>query len=139
MKYYSVILSFHLISIIIWVSSLVYLQRLVLLQTNIKNKVLSDEAFFIYKRFANISFLTTVIFGCLLIVFNKSLLESGFWIYLKFFFISLIMIIHHLCKINLKQLENNIFVSSKKNIIWHSYAPHILVAIVTILTITKPF
>ncbi len=139
MKYYNLLLAFHLISIVTWISTIVYLQRLILLQVNTTQQLLITEGFFIYKRLANPAFSSTIVFGIVLIILNKSLLETGLWIYLKFFIISLIIIIHHLCKINLKQLERNQFTTKEQNVNYHSYAPLILVAVVTVLTITKPF
>lgn len=139
MQYYYLILAFHLISVVLWISVIVYMQRLILLQAEGKNDKLQEEAFFIYKKIASPAFLGTVVFGILLVIFNKAILESGFWIYAKFFLISLIILMHHLSKINLMQIENNTLTTSKKQIGYHSYSPLILLSLVVILTIIKPF
>ena len=139
MSYYYLILSFHLIAIITWITSLVYMQRLIFLQVEKVNSKLLKEGYFVFESLAKPAFLLTIVFGVVLVVLNKGLLSSGFWIYVKFFFISLIIILHHLCKINLKELESNSFKTKKQNVIYHSFAPLVLVSIVAILTITKAF
>ena len=139
MGYYPYILSLHLISVITWVLLSVYIQRLIYFQVDTKNGALLKEAWFIYTRFANPAFLFTIVFGFILIISNKGILESGFWIYIKFFLISLIILIHHLGKIALKQLEKNEYRVSKKQVNIHSISPIILLSCVVILTITKPF
>lgn len=138
MTYYF-ILSFHLIAIITWITSLFLIQRLVLLQARDKDNKVLEEGFLIYKKVANPAFLATFVFGIILISLNKALLSTGFWIYAKFFFISLIALLHHMCKTDLKNLQENRFSRKDKNIIYHSISPLILVAITAILVIVKPF
>ncbi len=139
MKYYTLLLAFHLISITVWISALIQMQRLIFLQAGSTSQQLLKEGFFIYKRLANPSLLLTIVLGVILISLNKNLLETGIWIYLKFFIISLLIIIHHLCKINFKQLEKNLLITKKQTINYHSYAPLVLLCIVILLTVTKPF
>ncbi len=137
MLYYYLV-GFHLISVMVWISSLFYLQRIIMSQSNKSDIKIIDDGFFIYKKVANPAFLSTIFFGVILISLNKSLLSSGFWIYMKFFFISMIIIIHHLSKIRLKELRDLKNIDKKSDSI-HSFAPLVLVAFVVVLTLTKSF
>ncbi len=139
MQFYYLLLSFHLIAVITWISSIVYLGRLIFLQVENKNTYLQKEAYFIYKKISMPAFICTISLGLILIFLNKTVLETGFWIYTKFFIISIIIMIHHLCKIYLNQIERNQFLKSKEYLKYFSFSSLILVAFVIVLTITKPF
>jgi protoporphyrinogen IX oxidase len=139
MKFYYLLLSFHLIAVITWISTIVYIGRLIFLQVVNKNTNLQNEAYLIYKKISMPAFIATISFGIILLFLNKSLLETGFWIYIKFFLISLIIMIHHLCKIYLNQIEKDKLLKSKKYLKYLSLFPLIFAALIIILTINKPF
>ena len=139
MPFYTSILALHLISIITWISSLLYMQKLILLQSKQNNSTLEQETAHTYKYLANPAFLATIVFGSLLLILNKPLLQTGFWIYLKFFFISMIIIVHHLCKIYLNQLRKNELIQSKHFSYLYTNSALILFAFIALLTIIKPF
>lgn len=139
MKFYYLLLSFHLIAVITWISTIVYISRLIFLQVVNKNTNLQNEAYLIYKKISMPAFIATISFGIILLFLNKSLLETGFWIYIKFFLISLIIMIHHLCKIYLNQIEKDKLLKSKKYLKYLSLFPLIFAALIIILTINKPF
>ncbi|MGB5918526.1 CopD family protein [Arcobacter sp.] len=139
MNFYYLLLSFHLISVITWISTIVYIGRLIFLQLGNKNTILQEEAYLIYKKISMPAFIATIFFGIILLFLNKSLLETGFWIYIKFFLISLIIIVHHLCKIYLNQIEKDELKKSNHYLKYLSLSPLFFTAIIIILTINKPF
>lgn len=139
MKFYYLLLSFHLIAVITWISTIVYIGRLIFLQVVNKNTNLQNEAYLIYKKISMPAFIATISFGIILLFLNKSLLETGFWIYIKFFLISLIITIHHLCKIYLNQIEKDELKKSNQYLKYLSLSTLIFVALIIILTINKPF
>ncbi|MDN5110766.1 CopD family protein [Aliarcobacter butzleri] len=139
MAYYNFFVAFHLISLIVWITSTVYIFRLILLQIDEKNEFLLKEGFMIYNQISSFSFLFTICFGLILIFLNKSILETGIWIYIKFFLVSIIILIHHLSKIYLNKIDKNIFTKDKKYIKYMSFLPLILMSLIILLTITKPF
>lgn len=139
MKFYYLLLSFHLIAVITWISTIVYIGRLIFLQVVNKNTNLQNEAYLIYKKISMPAFIATISFGIILLFLNKSLLETGFWIYIKFFLISLIIMIHHLCKIYLNQIEKDELKKSNQYLKYLSLSTLIFVALIIILTINKPF
>ncbi|MBF7065853.1 hypothetical protein D5R49_07095 [Arcobacter butzleri] len=104
-----------------------------------KNEFLLKEGFMIYNQISSFSFLFTICFGLILIFLNKSILETGIWIYIKFFLVSIIILIHHLSKIYLNKIDKNIFTKDKKYIKYMSFLPLILMSLIILLTITKPF
>lgn len=139
MAYYNFFVAFHLISLIVWITSTVYIFRLILLQIDEKNEFLLKEGFMIYNQISSFSFLFTICFGLILIFLNKSILETGIWIYIKFFLVSIIILIHHLSKIYLNKIDKNIFTKDKKYIKYMSFLPLILMSLIILLTIIKPF
>ncbi|RZV18633.1 CopD family protein [Aliarcobacter butzleri] len=139
MAYYNFFVAFHLISLIVWITSTVYIFRLILLQIDKKNEFLLKEGFMIYNQISSFSFLFTICFGLILIFLNKSILETGIWIYIKFFLVSIIILIHHLSKIYLNKIDENTFTKDKKYIKYMSFFPLILMSLIILLTITKPF
>lgn len=139
MAYYNFFVAFHLISLIAWITSTVYIFRLILFQIDKKNEFLLKEAFIIYNQISSFSFLFTICFGLILIFLNKSILETGIWIYIKFFLVSIIILIHHLSKIYLNKIDKNIFTKDKKYIKYMSFLPLILMSLIILLTITKSF
>ncbi|MCT7908466.1 CopD family protein [Arcobacter lacus] len=139
MAYYNFFVAFHLISLIVWITSTVYIFRLILLQIDEKNEFLLKEGFIIYNQISSFSFLFTICFGLILIFLNKSILETGIWIYIKFFLVSIIILIHHLSKIYLNKIDRNTFTKDKKYIKYMSFFPLILMSLIILLTITKSF
>ena len=137
--HYYFLLSLHLISLFVWISSFFYLYRLNTVQINQNKKVFLEEAYFIYKRVANPSLLMVVIFGISLISLNKGLLASGAWIYIKLFLISLMILMHFNYKINLELIEKNKKAEKREVVVYHTYSIFIMLAFVIVLTITKPF
>mgnify|MGYP001598196498 CR=1 FL=1 len=138
MTYY-ILVSFHLLSIIIWVSSLFYLYGLNLIQKNKNDKTLIDKGLQIYKQISNPALLVALIFGITLLVLNKTILETGFWIYVKFFLISLMILMHFAYKIEINLVKNGLKVLKKRVIISHIYSLFILLGIVILLIKTKSF
>jgi protoporphyrinogen IX oxidase len=139
MKFYYLLLSFHLIAVITWISTIVYIGRLIFIQVDNQNTNLQKEAYLIYKKISMPAFISTIFFGIILLFLNKSLLETGFWIYIKFFLISLIIIVHHLFKIYLNQIEKDELKKSNQYLKYLSLSPLIFTALIIILTINKPF
>ncbi len=124
MEYYEFIKALHLISIILWISMLIYFPRLLIhhldivhLENTLILKDIKKEEKIIYRYIMSLGFILAVTCGISLIIINKSLLESGIWIYLKFFLISILAIIHHLYKIYMRELtsnESNIKITKKR-------------------------
>lgn len=144
MSYY-ILLSFHLLAIIIWIASLFYLFRLNLIQEDKedkedkKDKTLIDKGLQFYTRVSNPALFVTLILGITLLVLNKGLLETGFWIYIKFFFISLMILIHFTYKIEVNLVKNNLKMFKNKVTTSHIYSLFTLLGMIVLLIKTKPF
>jgi putative membrane protein len=146
MEYYDYIKSLHLISIILWISMLIYFPRLLshhLDALHFNNDVLvnsiKEEEKIIYRYIMSLAFVFAVISGIFLIVFNKALLSSGIWIYLKFFLISILAIIHHIYRIYMVKLNKNLLdiKVNKKRLNYLSYSSFIIISFICFLTIVK--
>lgn len=146
MEYYELIKTLHLISIILWVSALIYFPRLLshhlyalqMQNDDLVQKIKKEEKI-IYMYVMTLSFLFALAFGVYMISVDKTLLSSGIWIYLKFFFISLLAIINHIYKIYMKELDKNLSdIQVNQNMFTYlSYACIIMVSIICFLTILK--
>ncbi|WP_417333506.1 CopD family protein [Halarcobacter sp.] len=142
MHYYEFIKAFHLISIIIWFSSSIYLLKTLFFHKSLLKikdlqliKKLEQKEIFIYRYVSSLSFVFAVTFGIVLIVQNSALLQSGYWIYTKFFFISLLAIAHHYIRVFMDEL----FSTELKAFEYLILFIVIVLSIVIFLTITKLF
>lgn len=103
-----------------------FMLRLLYLQPNNKT-----EQKFIYNTFMHPSFYFAIVFGITLISLNTALLSTGAWFYVKLFIISLLILVHHHCKL---YMQENTLVTPRLALL-----PLILGSIVVILTLTKAF
>lgn len=145
MQYYYLVLAFHLISILIWISALTYLSRLMIIHTqalgnqNIQLcESIKKEENFIFNTLIHSGFYFAITFGVILIYLNNAILASGVWFYVKLFFISLLIIVHHLCKIYMNQLNKNEFIKKDSFLTWFSFLPLIIGSLIVLVTLTKP-
>ncbi|RXK01852.1 hypothetical protein CRV02_05920 [Arcobacter sp. CECT 8989] len=142
MHYYELIKAFHLISIIIWFSSSIYLLKTLFFHKSLLEikelqiiKKLKQKEIFIYRYVSSFSFVFAVILGVVLIAQNSALLQSGYWIYTKFFFISLLAIVHHYIRVFIDELISTKLKAFEYLILFIV----IVLSIVIFLTITKLF
>jgi len=134
----------HLISIFIWISMLVYLPKLIsfrlvaLKSGNISliEKIKKEEKT-IYRYVASPAFVLAVGLGISLVMLNKDLLSTGFWIYIKFFFISILAIIHHWCKIYMLELDKNKTDINEKVFDYLSSTTLLLISVIILVTLVK--
>jgi len=144
MEHYEMIKALHLISIFIWISMLVYLPKLIsfrlvaLKSGNISliEKIKKEEKT-IYRYVASPAFVLAVGLGISLVMLNKDLLSTGFWIYIKFFFISILAIIHHWCKIYMLELDKNKTDINEKVFDYLSSTTLLLISVIILVTLVK--
>ena len=99
MESYTLIKAFHIISVIAWISALLYLPRLFVYHTRIVGTK-SEEIFHtMEKRLHHIimtpAMIASLVFGGWMIVLNPALLSFG-WFHLKLTLIVFLLIVHHL-------------------------------------------
>ena len=141
---YSLIKAFHVISIVAWISAILYLPRLFVYHTTVKrnseaSKMLKIMEYRLQKFIMNPAMLFTIIFGVFLLKTNGIINWTEKWIYFKLFGVFLLLVVHNL----LGRYRKDFFLDKNK----HSgkfykilnEVPTILLIVIILLVYLKPF
>mgnify|MGYP003714782825 FL=1 len=141
---YSLIKAFHVISIVAWISAILYLPRLFVYHTTVKrnseaSKMLKIMEYRLQKFIMNPAMLFTIIFGVFLLKTNGIINWTEKWIYFKLFGVFLLLVVHKL----LGRYRKDFFLDKNK----HSgrfykilnEIPTVLLIIIILLVYLKPF
>ena len=141
---YSLIKAFHVISIIAWMSAILYLPRLFVYHTTVKrnseaSKMLKIMEYRLQKFIMNPAMLLTIIFGVFLLKTNGIINWTEKWIYFKLLGVFLLLVVHNL----LGRYRKDFFLDKNK----HSRrfykilneVPTILLIVIILLVYLKPF
>lgn len=140
---YLFIKALHVISIIAWMAGMLYLPRLFVYHADAETGSDKSETFKIMERrllriILNPAMILAWVFGLLMLWLNPSLLQEG-WMHVKLTGIILMTIIHHLFvrwrKVFYRDENKR---SAKFYRMWNE-APTVLVFIIVIMTVAKPF
>ena len=141
---YSLIKAFHVISIVAWISAILYLPRLFVYHTTVKrnseaSKMLKIMEYRLQKFIMNPAMLLTIIFGVFLLKTNGIINWAEKWIYFKLLGVFLLLVVHNL----LGRYRKDFFLDKNK----HSgrfykilnEVPTILLIVIILLVYLKPF
>ena len=141
---YSLIKAFHVISIVAWISAILYLPRLFVYHTTVKrnseaSKMLKIMEYRLQKFIMNPAMLFTIIFGFFLLKTNGIINWTEKWIYFKLLGVFLLLVVHNL----LGRYRKDFFLDKNK----HSRkfykilneVPTILLIVIILLVYLKPF
>ena len=141
---YSLIKAFHVISIVAWISAILYLPRLFVYHTTVKrnseaSKMLKIMEYRLQKFIMNPAMLFTIIFGVFLLKTNGIINWTEKWIYFKLLGVFLLLVVHNL----LGRYRKDFFLNKNK----HSgrfykilnEVPTILLIVIILLVYLKPF
>jgi len=140
---YSLIKAFHVISIVVWISAILYLPRLFVYHTTVKrnseaSKMLKIMEYRLQKFIMNPAMLFTIIFGVFLLKTNGIINWTEKWIYFKLLGVFLLLVVHNL----LGRYRKDFFLDKNK----HSgrfykilnEVPTILLIVIILLVYLKP-
>ena len=140
---YSLIKAFHVISIVAWISAILYLPRLFVYHTTVKrnseaSKMLKIMEYRLQKFIMNPAMLLTIIFGVFLLKTNGIINWTEKWIYFKLLGVFLLLVVHNL----LGRYRKDFFLDKNK----HSgrfykilnEVPTILLIVIILLVYLKP-
>ena len=140
---YSLIKAFHVISIVAWISAILYLPRLFVYHTTVKrnseaSKMLKIMEYRLQKFIMNPAMLFTIIFGVFLLKTNGIINWTEKWIYFKLIGVFLLLVVHNL----LGRYRKDFFLDKNK----HSRrfykilneVPTILLIVIILLVYLKP-
>ena len=141
---YSLIKAFHVISIVAWISAILYLPRLFVYHTTVKrnseaSKMLKIMEYRLQKFIMNPAMLFKIIFGVFLLKTNGIINWTEKWIYFKLLGVFLLLVVHNL----LGRYRKDFFLDKNK----HSgrfykilnEVPTILLIVIILLVYLKPF
>ena len=140
---YSLIKAFHIISMVAWMSAILYLPRLFVYHTTVKrnseaSKMLKIMEYRLQKFIMNPAMLLTIIFGVFLLKTNGIINWTEKWIYFKLLGVFLLLVVHNL----LGRYRKDFFLDKNK----HSRkfykilneVPTILLIVIILLVYLKP-
>ena len=134
----------HIISVISWMAVLFYLPRLFVYHVENKDKkefvsVVKIMEYKLNKYIGIPSFLGTILTGFGLIALNPEIFKTGGWIHLKVT-VALVLVAYYIhLSIIRKKLENDQYNKSGTFLRAYNEVPTILMIIIVVLAIVKPF
>lgn len=135
--------SFHIIAIITWFAGLFYLPRLFVYHA-MTNDSISDERFKImerklYRGIMTPGMLMTIIFGgWLLLQYDRSFLTM-YWLKIKIILVASLIVYHFYCGHIIKLFKENKNKHSHVFYRWLNEYPTLILIVIVILTVVKPF
>jgi len=144
MEYYTWILAFHVMSFASWMAMLFYQPRLyVYHQEHSKNggfvevvKIQEDK---LYNFIGTPALWATVLSGGMLIYLMPELFKTGMWLHIKLTAVLFLMAYHFSLGYYREKLLSGICVKSGKFFRFYNEVPTILMLIIVIMVVIKPF
>jgi len=144
MAYYSWILAFHVMSFTSWMAMLFYLPRLFIYHREHSDNVAFAEVVKIqeYKLYAYIgvpAMWATIISGGVMLYLNPGIFSSGGWMHTKLFFLAFLIAYSFSLNSIRKKLIDNPEYKSGKYFRFYNEVPTLLMIVIVIMVIVKPF
>lgn len=142
-EYYLWFKSFHVISVISWMAGMLYLPRLYAYHCLVptgseRDKMLQTMERRLLKIIINPAMIATFVFGILLVL-NYGTIAIGRWFHIKMLLVLILTIVHVFLAIWRKDFANGTNTKSNKFYRAFNEIPAVLMAIIVILVIVKPF
>lgn len=133
----------HLIFMVTWFAGLFYLPRLFVYHA-LSNDSISIERFKVMERKLYYGIMTpgavlTILFGIWLITYNPIAYAQAGWLHTKLLLVLLLIIFHIYCGKLYHTFKNNRNKHSHKFYRWINEIPTVLLVIIVILAVVKPF
>jgi len=133
----------HIISVICWFAALFYLPRLFVYHANCEDEP-GRERFKImerklYRGIMTPSAVLTVVFGAIVIGYNPAYYMSSGWMHTKLFLVALLLVFHYLCWQHLKNFRDDRNTKGHIYFRWFNEVPTVILILVVILVVVKPF
>jgi putative membrane protein len=135
--------AFHIIFIVTWFAGLFYMPRLFVYHSSATDSV-SKERFKVmqaklFKIIMNPSMIATLILGVWLLAESWQAFSSQGWIWVKLFFVFLLIGYHHYCLRIIKAFADDRVLHSEKFFRIFNELPSLVLVVVVILVVVKPF
>ncbi len=141
-EYYLYFKALHVISVIAWMAGMLYLPRLFVYHCQVAPDSEASEKFKVMERkllraIINPAMIATFIFGGILIYLTEPYKEG--WFHTKMLLIAVLLYIHHLLARHRKDFEHNRNRKSEKYYRILNEIPAVIMVLVVILVVVKPF
>ncbi|QIE41007.1 protoporphyrinogen oxidase HemJ [Meridianimarinicoccus aquatilis] len=143
--FYFWILAFHIMSVIAWMAGLFYLPRLFVYHTEQVDPDTTTDALFqtmelkLFRLIMNPSMISTYVFGLLLVMTPAVVDWASFWPYTKLVGIAGMTWFHHWCGKRRKDFIAGANTRSGRDYRMMNEVPTLLMALIVISVIVKPF
>ena len=139
---YLTLKALHLIAGICWFAALFYLPRLFVYHVN-STDTLSHERFILMERrlyngIMRPAMLATLILGACLIYLQPAWLKMG-WLHAKLTLVFLLIGYHHVCAAKMRAFAQQRNRHSAKFYRWFNEIPTVLLIVIVLLAVIKPF
>lgn len=133
----------HIISVICWFAALFYLPRLFVYHASCEDEP-GRERFKImerklYRGIMTPSAVLTVVFGAIIIGYNPAYYMSSGWMHAKLFLVAVLLVFHFLCWQHLKNFRDDKNTKDHVYFRWFNEVPTVILILVVILVVVKPF
>lgn len=143
LEFYAYIKALHIIAVMSWMAGMLYLPRLYVYHADAPKGSDKSETFKVMERrllraILNPAMIAAWVFGGLMIAANPALLSSG-WFHAKFALLVLMQVIHALYARWRKVFERDENTRPAVFYRWWNEAPTLLLVIIVLLAVAKPF
>jgi putative membrane protein len=143
-EYYRWIKAFHIIAMIAWMAGMFYLPRLYVYHTQVEKGSAQSELFKVMERrllrfIINPAMIVTIIFGILLLVTPNLIDWSAGWIHIKLAAVVLLTGFHGFLAKWRKAFERDANIHSEGFYRKMNEVPTILMIVIVIMVVVKPF
>jgi len=144
MEYYTWILAFHVMSFVSWMAMLFYLPRLFVYHAEHADNggfidVVSIQEDKLYHFIGTPAMWATVLSGAAMIALNPGLFQSGAWLHVKLTAALLLLLYHFSLGRYKKQFKEGRCSKSGKFFRAYNEVPTLLMVVVVIMVVVKPF
>ncbi len=144
MEYYSWILAFHVMSFISWMAMLFYLPRLFIYhRENSQNKnfveVVQIQEYKLFKYIGVPAMWATIFSGVVMLWLNSDLFKSGAWLHVKLSAVAFLFAYHFSLGRIKDILKQNPNYKSGKFFRFYNEVPTLLMILIVIMVVVKPF
>ena len=144
MAYYTWILAFHVMSFTSWMAMLFYLPRLFIYHREHSNNVAFGEVVQVqeYKLYTYIgvpAMWATLLSGGLMLYLNPGIFQSGGWMHVKLLFIALLVAYSFSLNSIRKKLIDDPEYKSGKYFRFYNEVPTLIMIVIVIMVVVKPF
>lgn len=142
-EYYLWIKSFHLIAVMSWMAAMLYLPRLFVYHVDVEKGSVQSETFKTMERrllryIATPAMIVTWVLGGMLLAANPDIVSNG-WIHFKLLLVFLLSGFHGACVSWMKKFAHDENTKTQKFFRIANEVPTVMMVIIVILAVVKPF